>query len=89
MHFYGGMFAASFIVHRRIADVLVQDQVVFSNVDMDGNNTLQIKAIRVVISTFETRPLLDSHTLRPLSWWGGRALMRAGVRQDAKRWKMV
>jgi cell division protein FtsX len=28
-----------------------------SNVDMDGNNTLQIKAIKVVISTFETRPL--------------------------------
>jgi hypothetical protein len=27
-----------------------------SNVDMDGNNTLQIKAIRVVISTFETLP---------------------------------
>ena len=23
---------------------------------MDGNNTLQIKAIKVVISTFETRP---------------------------------
>jgi hypothetical protein len=28
-----------------------------SNVDMDGNNTLQIKAIKVVISTFETRPV--------------------------------
>jgi hypothetical protein len=27
-----------------------------SNVDMDGKNTLQIKAIRVVISTFETLP---------------------------------
>ena len=25
--------------------------------DMDGNNTLQIKAIRVVISTFETLPV--------------------------------
>jgi hypothetical protein len=30
-----------------------------SNVDMDGNNTLQIKAIRVVISTFETLPKPD------------------------------
>jgi hypothetical protein len=28
-----------------------------SNVDMDGNNALQIKATRVVISTFETLPL--------------------------------
>jgi len=27
-----------------------------SNVDIDGNNTLEIKAIGVVISTFETRP---------------------------------
>ena len=32
-----------------------------SNVDMDGNNTLQIKAIRVVISTFETLPYIPSH----------------------------
>jgi hypothetical protein len=29
-----------------------------SNVDIDGNNTLQIKAIGVVISTFETLPLI-------------------------------
>jgi hypothetical protein len=28
-----------------------------SNVDIDGNNALQIKAIGVVISTFETLPL--------------------------------
>jgi hypothetical protein len=27
-----------------------------SNVDIDGNNTLQIKAIGIVISTFETLP---------------------------------
>jgi len=27
-----------------------------SNVDIDGNNALQIKAIGVVISTFETLP---------------------------------
>jgi hypothetical protein len=27
-----------------------------SNVDIDGNNAWQIKAIGVVISTFETRP---------------------------------
>jgi len=27
-----------------------------SNVDIDGNNTLQIKAIGVVISTFDTLP---------------------------------
>jgi hypothetical protein len=27
-----------------------------SNVDMDGNNTLQIKAIKVAIATFEIRP---------------------------------
>jgi hypothetical protein len=27
-----------------------------SNVDIDGNNTLQIKALGVTISTFETRP---------------------------------
>src|SRR5262249_22122633 len=31
-----------------------------SNVDIDGNNTLQIKAIGVVISTFETLPPLDN-----------------------------
>jgi type I restriction enzyme S subunit len=30
-----------------------------SNVDIDGNNAFQIKAIRVVISTFETLPDLD------------------------------
>jgi hypothetical protein len=29
-----------------------------SNVDIDGNNALQIKAIGVVISTFETPPAL-------------------------------
>jgi hypothetical protein len=32
-----------------------------SNVDMDGKNTLQIKAIRVVISTFETLPGLSNN----------------------------
>jgi hypothetical protein len=31
-----------------------------SNVDIDGNNTLQIKAIGVVISTFETLPEGDT-----------------------------
>src|SRR5215813_12929686 len=30
-----------------------------SNVDIDGNNTLQIKAIGVFISTFETLPSQD------------------------------
>jgi len=30
-----------------------------SNVDIDGNNALQIKAIGVVISTFETLPTID------------------------------
>ena len=28
-----------------------------SNVDIDGNNILQIKAIGIVISTFETLPV--------------------------------
>src|SRR4029453_15258385 len=32
-----------------------------SNVDMDGKNTLQIKAISVVISTFETLPVRVLH----------------------------
>ena len=31
-----------------------------SNVDIDGNNTLQIKAIGVVISTIETLPEKES-----------------------------
>jgi hypothetical protein len=31
-----------------------------SNVDIDGNNALQIKAIGVVISTFETLPINHS-----------------------------
>src|SRR5215831_17760869 len=35
-----------------------------SNVDMDGNNALQIKAIGVAISTFETLPRYDA-TSRP------------------------
>src|SRR6516225_11337074 len=30
-----------------------------SNVDIDGNNALQIKAIGVVISTFETLPVMS------------------------------
>jgi hypothetical protein len=30
-----------------------------SNMDIDGNNTLQIKAIGVVISTFDTLPTRD------------------------------
>jgi hypothetical protein len=29
------------------------------NVDRDGKNALQIKAIGVVISTFDTRPMLS------------------------------
>ena len=41
-----------------------------SNVDMDGNNALQIKAIGVAISTFETLPLGDSHPWKAIagSW---------------------
>jgi len=35
-----------------------------SNVDIDGNNALQIKAIGVVISTFETLPKLLRAVMR-------------------------
>ena len=35
-----------------------------SNVDIDGNNTLEIKAMGVTISTFETLPL--THRALPL-----------------------
>src|SRR5215471_19062713 len=34
-----------------------------SNVDIDGNNALQIKAIEVVISTFETLPLVEGKSI--------------------------
>jgi hypothetical protein len=36
-----------------------------SNVDIDGNNTLHVKAIGVVISTFETLP--EHAAPRPVS----------------------
>jgi hypothetical protein len=45
-----------------------------SNVDMDGKNTLQIKAIRVVISTFETLP--NSVITGPISRTEKDAFMR-------------
>ena len=35
-----------------------------SNVDIDGNNTLWIKAIGVTISTFETLPVYPPSALR-------------------------
>jgi hypothetical protein len=38
-----------------------------SNVDIAGNNALQIKAIGVVISTFETLPRAESETISPFS----------------------
>src|SRR5439155_22302113 len=37
-----------------------------SNVDSDGNNAWQIKAIGVVISTFETRPTTYTNTATAL-----------------------
>src|SRR6266849_2891529 len=42
-----------------------------SNVDIDGNNALQIKVIGVVISTFETLPTSAS---RPTRRWPRRSL---------------
>jgi hypothetical protein len=38
-----------------------------SNVDMDGNNAWKIKAIGVVISTFETLPPADYKRLGPIA----------------------
>jgi len=42
-----------------------------SNVDIDGNNALYIKAIGVVISTFETLPesLKLSQVVEGRRWW--------------------
>ena len=40
----------------RLSDQLIQSLGRVSNVDINGKNTLPIKVIRVVISTFETRP---------------------------------
>jgi len=47
------------ILHNQVGGV--------SNVDIDGNNAFQIKAIGVVISTFETLPGME-----PLWDWEGR-----------------
>ena len=46
-------------VHRRLLPALPEGGV--SNVDIDGINALQIKAIGVVISTFETLPPITSN----------------------------
>src|SRR5215471_13246420 len=50
-----------------------------SNVDIDGNNAFQIKAIRVVISTFETLP--------PAQWQGDREGQRFLTTKSAGMWE--
>jgi len=48
--------------------------------DMDGKNTLQIKAIGVIISTFEPRPSCTGDHRR--GWWGCTAPVRVGDPQQ-------
>ena len=51
-----------------------------SNVDIAGNNALQIKAIGVVISTFETLPGIEnkSHWVRDVTFDEDRSQVRCG-----------